>query len=86
MRWENVDWSRTNAELARELGVSRQRVHQKRLTLGIDPVNPRGGVENDIREWLKSNNPNNYSLRAIARAVGCSTSAVMRYRDVYGLN
>lgn len=32
--WGRVDWSRQDADLARELGVSRQRVGQKRRELG----------------------------------------------------
>lgn len=86
MTWEKkVDWTKPNAQLARELGLSRQRIHQKRKQLGLEPVNPKGGVEENIRKWLKRNNPKLYSIRAIARAVGCSPSAVMRYRDLYGL-
>lgn len=31
--WANVDWSKSNAQLGRELGLSRERVRQKRNDL-----------------------------------------------------
>lgn len=33
--WEAADWTKTNAEIAADLGVSRTRVAQKRATIGV---------------------------------------------------
>lgn len=36
-RWNKVDWSQTDAQIARELGVSRERVRQVRLERSLPP-------------------------------------------------
>lgn len=36
--WRRIDWRKTNIQIARELGVSRERVRQVRRTAGIAPV------------------------------------------------
>ncbi|HEY2585200.1 MAG TPA: hypothetical protein VGI81_05500 [Tepidisphaeraceae bacterium] len=36
--WRRIDWRKTNVQIARELGVSRERVRQVRRTSGIAPV------------------------------------------------
>lgn len=38
VNWGRVDWRKSNVQLARELGVSRERVRQVRRTAGIAPV------------------------------------------------
>src|SRR6185312_5198457 len=40
--WQQVNWKRIDADIARELGVSRQLVHVKRLQLGR-PIVPKKG-------------------------------------------
>jgi hypothetical protein len=36
-RWDAVDWTRRDSQIARELGVSRERVRQVRQARGLPP-------------------------------------------------
>lgn len=38
-KWESVDWSQPDARIARDLGVSRERVRQVRIERGMPPSN-----------------------------------------------
>lgn len=40
-RWANVDWSKTNMEIAVEIGVSVQAVYQRRKIAGQAPIKKR---------------------------------------------
>lgn len=72
-KWDGVDWSRTNKEIAAELGVSRQRVDQIRRKRGMPPSS---GVHNpalmrSIVELAETLTP-----RLIARRLGVSRNTV----------
>ncbi len=55
IEWSAVDWSRKNSELARELGVSGERVRQMRQQLKLPPAPRRseGGIE--FRRFVTKN-------------------------------
>ena len=42
-QWDEVDWGLRNAQIARELGVSRERVRQVRAARGMGPSAHRAG-------------------------------------------
>ncbi len=52
-KYSNVDWSRTNATIARELGVSREWVRQKRKSLKIRKVEWHG-CRPDLSNYLRN--------------------------------
>lgn len=79
--WENIDWSKTDAAIARELGASPSSVTRKRHALKIAPVQPRSKVSERVnwrtQPWETKNN------REIAKDLGCSTALVSIKRSEY---
>lgn len=51
--WEKVDWSQRDADIARKLGVSRERVRQVRAARGVGPSAHRADVQRFAR-WSRS--------------------------------
>ena len=49
--WEKVDWCKRDAEIARELGISRERVRQVRASRGIGPSAHRALVHK-FSKWV----------------------------------
>jgi hypothetical protein len=50
--WEKADWAQRDADIARALGVSRERVRQVRAARGIGPSTHRATVQRFMR-WAK---------------------------------
>lgn len=48
--WESVDWTRSNAAIARDLGVTREAVRQRRLDAGMLPLRKLRALENRARD------------------------------------
>ena len=54
--WENVDWSQRDADIARDLGVSRERIRQVRAARGVGPSSHRLTVKH-FEKWAKARRP-----------------------------
>ena len=52
--WKKADWSLRDAEIARSLGISRERVRQVRAARGIGPSAHRASVERFCK-WIAAN-------------------------------
>jgi len=52
--WADADWSLRDADLARQLGVSRERIRQVRAARGIGPSAHRNEVQK-FQRWVKAN-------------------------------
>ena len=81
-KWDAVDWSRTNKEIAAELGVSRQRVDQIRRKRG----RPRSsGVHNPALMRSIGELADTLTPRLIARRLGVRVGTVYRYLQRAGV-
>jgi hypothetical protein len=74
--WDRVDWDRRNSDLARELGVTGERVRQMRAELRLPPA-PRvseGGMR--FRQFVHENGPRlkDWSIREMISLSGASIS------------
>lgn len=53
-RYAHIDWSMPNVDIARKMGVSRERVRQLRNNWGKPPVESRGAL-NTTRDRKRNN-------------------------------
>ena len=79
--WAGVDWGLRDADIARNLGVSRERVRQVRKEKGLPPSSGIGRYPDNWRavNWSKSDGE-------IARRLGMTPQRVGRARRSKGIN
>jgi hypothetical protein len=67
-KYSNIDWSKKDAQIARERGCSRQAVHLLRLKYA--PNTKKAKLDHDLIDWGKNNEElaktHGYSLTYIA--------------------
>jgi hypothetical protein len=82
--WGSVNWALTDAMLARQWGVSRERVRQKRKRLGAPaPTHPKsqGGLRYRLEPKLaRLEDPAALTTTELARALGVSPPTADRIR------
>jgi len=73
--WEKVDWCKRDAAIARDLGVSRERVRQVRASRGIGPSAHRKLVHQFSR-WVIANRDRLHGLPVyeVLKTFGCDLS------------
>jgi hypothetical protein len=73
--WNRVDWCHRDAQIARELGISRERVRQVRASRGIGPSAHRAMVLKFSR-WISSNRDRLHGLPVyeVMKMFGCDLS------------
>ncbi len=73
--WEKVDWCQRDAEIARALGISRERVRQVRANRGKGPSAHRAQVHQFSR-WIVANKErlNGLPVYEVLKMFGCTLS------------
>jgi hypothetical protein len=87
--WDRVDWSRRNCDIARDLGVSGERVRQIRVARQIPPTPRLSEPGRHFRDFLHENRRrlDHWSLREmIARSgatisIGTAHSILKQFRN-----
>src|SRR5689334_8838719 len=71
-KWERVDWGRSDAAIAADLGVSRERVRQRRRARGL-PASRRPDEGSRLRAWAAAHadEVRGRTVAEILRASGC---------------
>jgi hypothetical protein len=74
--WDAVDWARKNCDLARELGVSGERVRQVRLARDLPPTQKHSGNGNTFRDFVRAHRRrlNRMSIRQMIAECGAAIS------------
>ncbi len=90
-KWEALDWTRTDRELARQLGYTRERIRQVRRELGMadSPFKRHSAKGIALREWLRRNRDragalNGEQIRAES-GVTLGSGAIARYMRMEGI-
>jgi hypothetical protein len=80
-RWDSVDWTKNDSEIAKLLGCSREAVRVWRKKTGMPPSPHKGKSGNDVRwesvDWTR----HNYE---IAKSVGRSHQYISKMRSQLG--
>jgi len=61
--WDKVDWTQRDSQLARAIGISRERVRQVRAARGIGPSDHQARLE-QFERWVHANRKHLHGLRA----------------------
>lgn len=80
-KFANVDWSQTLEEVAKSVGVSRQRAHQVKEELAGNPRYPR---KPSVNWWFNGDIDWSLSNKEIAAKVGKTSSCVFIRRRALG--
>jgi biotin operon repressor len=81
INWQSVDWKKTNADLARELGCSRERVRQKRLEFDF----PKIARTKSMQVKLLACGLGKLSYADVAAKAGVTKLTVIKYAKALGL-
>ena len=73
--WELVDWCQRDAEIARKLDISRERVRQVRAARGVGPSAHRALVQR-FNKWINTNRErlNGMPVYEVLKMFGCDLS------------
>jgi len=73
-QWRQLDWTQTNSQVARQIGVSREWVRQIRNMLGVPPLK---GIDWAQVDWTQTS-------KVLAKQLGCTISTVTAKRHLLG--
>lgn len=82
--WRTLDWSKSNNQIARELGVNISTIRMFRIKLGLDASTHRGARRSNQRipeELIEGADWVNTSDTTLARTWGCSRERVRQIRQ-----
>ena len=70
--WGKADWKDQDVAISRELGISRERVRQKRLELGIGKPEGHRQRESEVAAKILGMKTGGMTIPKVALACGCS--------------
>lgn len=79
--WDSADWQLGNSEIARQLGVTRERVRQKRAELGLPPK-----AAPSTRDALRNMNVTGRTAASLAIELGVTRETINELANELGLN